>query len=92
MTDAELEGVAALQRSLASLTQTLEERDDEVIELRKETQRFREENVRLRRKLNDEYGKQAENVLNVAASSQQQTVQLRVPRRRREQSSRRAEF
>lgn len=74
--DTEQEGVAALRKSLAELTLTLDERDEEVVELKKEVERRGAEANRLRRKLNDEYAKEASATLDVAASSQQQTVRL----------------
>ena len=72
----EQEGVAALRKSLAELTLTLEERDEQVAELKKEVERRGAEAHRLRRKLNDEYAKEASATMDVATSSQQQTVRL----------------
>ena len=72
----EQEGVAALRKSLAELTLTLEERDEQVAELKKEVERRGAEAHRLRRKLNDEYAKEASARMDVATSSQQQTVRL----------------
>ena len=72
----EQEGVAALRKSLAELTLTLEERDEQVAELKKEVERRGAEAHSLRRKLNDEYAKEASATMDVATSSQQQTVRL----------------
>ena len=70
------EGVAALTRSVTTLTEQLGERDDEIERLKAECERARAETSRARKQLNEKYSSEAENVLKTASAAQLEAAKL----------------